>query len=229
MFIDKDRTENPCVPPDTELGYTFSPPCHHDHPCHRQLDIVMHDRPTLRHYDPASTQFTVASKINRFEVLKIHHPWHGKANYHVISSCVILRDRVDKVVEAFTFGGMMHIVSEETCTRCTLESSAPILPLIISPTVTTILADEVRILFAKRREAWDEAHPRTAFEEQLAAIDPFILYLSCLDTLLEKFSHFPHPEPGDMLKFTRFLKTEIDAMHEQKLCPNYIPPLEKLL
>ena len=229
MLIMEDRMANPCVTADTELGYMCSPPCHHDHPCHRQLDIVMHDKPTLRHYDPKSAQFTVASTISGFEVLKIHHPGQREANYHVIPSCVIMRDRVDKVIEAFTFGGTLHIVSEEACTRCTLKSTAPILPIFVRFSVMTMLADEVRILLAERGAVWDEEHPRTAFEEQLAAVDPFVIYLSCLDALQEKFSHFPHPVPEYMLRFNHFLETEIDSLHEQRLWPTYVPPLSILL
>jgi hypothetical protein len=56
---EKDHFENDCVDFDQDLGYIFSPPCHQDHPCHRQLDIVMHARPTLHHYDPESAQFSV--------------------------------------------------------------------------------------------------------------------------------------------------------------------------
>ncbi len=228
-FIAEDRMANPSITSDTELGYMFTPPCHHDHPCHRQLDIVMHDKPTLRHYDPESAQFTVTSIIYGIEVLKIRHPGQREANYHVIPSSAIMRDRIDKVIVAFTFGGTLHIVSDEACTRCTLKSTAPILPLIVRSSVITMLADEVRILLAERRAVWNEEHPWTAFEEQLATVDPFVLYLSCLDSLQEKFSHFPHPVPEHMLRFNHFLKTEIDALYEQQLWPTYVPPLSKLL
>ena len=229
MLFAEDRMANPCVTSDTELGYLCSPPCHHDQPCFRQLDIVMHDKPTLRHYDPESAQFTVTSTIYGFEVLKIHHPGRREANYHVIPSSVIIRDRVDKVIVAFTFGGTLHIVTDEECTRCTLKSTAPILPMIVRSSDMMMLADEVKILLAERREVWDEEHPRTAFEEQLAAVDPFVLYLSCLDSLQEKFSYFPNPVPEHMRRFNHFLKNEIDALHEQRLWPTYVPSLSKLL
>lgn len=226
---EKDHFENDCVDFDQDLGYIFSPPCHQDHPCHRQLDIVMHARPTLHHYDPESAQFSVFSDFWRYEVLKVRHPWHRSMNFHVIPGFVIMKDRLDKNMEAFTFGGDLRIKTKNDCTICSLKSRVPILPLDIRSSVSTLFADEVETLLAERRETWDEEHPRTAFEDHLAEIDPFTLYMSCLDALQDKFSHFPHPNPGNILKFRHFIETEIQALHEKRLWPIHLPSIEEML
>lgn len=228
-LIAMDHFENVYAVTNQDLGYLFSPPCHHDHPCHRQLDIAIHAIPTLQHYDPESARFPVFSDFRGFEYTKVHHPWRRIKNCRVIPGMVIMKDRVGKTVEAFTFGGNLHIETENEYTRCSLKSSAPILPLDIKPTVSTLLADEVKILLAQRRETWYEEHPRTTFEEHLAIVDPFILYMFCLDALQNKFSHFPHPDPEYILKFRHFLGTEIQALHEKRLWPKYLPSIEKLL
>lgn len=224
-----DHFENVYAVTDQYLGYTFSPPCHHDHPCHRQLDIAIHAMPTLHHYDPESARFPVFSDFWGFETIKVSHPWRRIKNYRVLPGFVIMKDRVDKTVEAFTFGGDLRIETKNDCTMCSLKSSAPIIPLDMRSSVSTLLADEVQIILAKRREAWDEENPRTAFEEHLAEVDPSTLYMSCLDALQDKFSHFPHPDPENILKFRHFLRTEIRALHENSLWPMYLPSIERLL
>jgi len=226
---EKDHFENTWRISDQDLGYVFSPPCHQDNPCHRQLDIAIHTRPTFHHYDPESAQFPGISEFWGFEVLKVRHPWQRGKKYQVIPGVVILKDRVDKTMEAFTFGGDLSIETQNDCTMCSLKSSALILRLDIRPSVSALLADEIEIILAERREAWDEEHPRTDFEEHLAEIDPFTLYMSCLDTLQAKFSQFPHPDPENILKFKYFLRTEIQALHEKRCWPIYLPSIEKLL
>lgn len=225
----KEHFENKHEFTDQHLGYLYSPPCHQDHPCHRQLDIEINARPTFYHYDPEIVHFPVFSDFWGYEVLKVRYPWRRGKNYHVIPGVVIMKDRVYKTVEAFTFGGNLRIEIEKDCTMCSLKSSAPILPLDIRPSVSTLLAEEVEILLAERREVWDEGNPRTAFEDHLAEIDPFTLYMSCLDALQAKFSQFPSPDPENFLKFRHFLRTETRALHEKRHWPIYLPSIDKLL
>jgi hypothetical protein len=214
---------------DLELGYIFSPACHPNQLHHRKLDITLHDKPTLRHYDPKVVLFRVAPDLLGNSVIKVRHPWKGKEKHYVFASTVIMRDRVDKVVESFTFGGELLIVSDNERTRCSLISTAPILPLLSWSSVETILAEEVEILLAKRMEVWDEQHKRISFEKHLAEVDPFILYLSCLENLQNKFSHFPSPVPEDLLGFIHFLQVEIKQLHSEGIWPLYLPQIAEIL
>ncbi len=220
-------TLNPLV--DMKLGYVFLPPCHPNHLCHRQLDINLQDTPTLQHYDPEVVQFMVASDFLGNSVMRVRHPWEGKEEIHAVVGTVIMEDRFDKVVEAFTFGGDLQISSKDGQTKCSLISKAPILPLLSRSSIETVLAEEVEIILAERREVWDEAHKQIPFEQCLAEVDPFILYLSCLKNLQEKFSLFPKPLPEYLGKFVHFLRMEIKRLQSEQLWPLYVPDIEKLL
>jgi hypothetical protein len=214
-ITDIERNDNNARLPYTKaLGYVFSPPCSPDYPMYRQLDVFLPAEPTELHFDPEVVRFMVTSPIWGTEWIKVRHPWQGKEEHPVIPSCMFIRDRVDKVVEAFTFGGDLHILTEEELTRCTLKSPAPILPLNNGTSVTTIFAEEVEIQLAERRAVWDVAHPKVPFEEQLAKVDPFDLYLACLEEFQLKFFHLPYLQSESMLHFTHFIRLEIRALHE---------------
>jgi len=223
-FVNKANTKT-----DLELGYVFSSTFHPNHIHHHKLDITLHDAPTLRHYDPEFVTFRIAPDTLGNSYVKVRHPWRGNWNYHVFASTVIMRDRVDKVVESFTFGGDLLIKSSNDRTTCSLLSTAPIYPLLSWSSPEMILVEEVEILLAKRREVWDETHKRMPFDKHLATIDPFILYLSCLQNLQNKFSHFPSPIPEDLLRFMHFLRVEINQLHSEGLWPLYLPQIEEIL
>ena len=212
-----------------ELGYVFSSIFHPNQLHHHKLDITLHDTPTLRHYDPEVVTFRVTPDNLGNSYIKVRHPWKGKKKHHVFSSIVILRDRVDKVVESFTFGGELLIASNHERTRCSLISTAPILPLLSWSSVEMILAEEVEILLAIRREIWDEEHKRTSFDKHLSEGDPFILYLSCLQNLQKKFNHFPSPVPEELLRFRHFLQVEIKQLHREGLWPLYLSQISEIL
>jgi hypothetical protein len=214
---------------DLVLGYVFSPPCHLHQLCHRQLDITLHNTPTFQHYDPDVVIFRVAPDKLGNSTIRVRHPWKGKGKYHNLASRVIMRDRVDTVVEAFTFGGELQIASNDRYTKCSLKSPAPILPLFSWSSVETILAEEVEILLAERREVWDEQHIQRTFEQRLAEADPFILYLLSLKYFREKFAHFPSPVPDYLIGFIHFLQAEVKRLHDEKIWPYYLPQVLELL
>jgi len=218
--------DNPDLSPNLDLGYIFSPPCHQGRPCHRRLDIVIQAMPTQNHCDPEIVFFMVPSARHKIEVIKVRHPWLWEQNLRVVASRVIMTDRTGKAVEAFTFGGDLQIVSEDEFTRCTLRSPAPILPCFSDSPFNTLLVEEVETLLAERREAWEEEHPTTFFDERLAASDPFILYLACLKAIHNKYIQLP---ANYLDEFTHFLQVEMQALHDERLWPSYLPPIEKLL
>ena len=229
-ITDIEENENNAHLPYTKtLGYVFTPPCSPDYPMYRQLDVFLHAEPTELHFDPEVVRFMVTSPIWGTERIKVRHPWQREEEHRVIPNCVVMRDRVNKVIEAFTFGGELQIVTEGDCTRCTLKSPAPIFPLTKGSTVATIFTEEAEILLAERRAVWDAAHPKAPFEERLAKVDPFDLYLACLEEFQLKFFHLPYLQSESMLHFTHFIRLEIRALHEMHRWPLYVTPIEKLL
>jgi hypothetical protein len=187
---------------DLDLGYTFSPPCNPDQLCHRKLDGILQGTPTLLHYDPETVIFRVAPNKLGNSAIKDHYPWIGKEKCCIFVSTVIMKGRVEKVVEVFTFGGELLIVSNDEHTHCSLKS--PVAVLWLDPVdsflqMENFLADEVNILLAKRRESWDEEHPKDDFDKRIANTDPFMLYMTSISVLQEKFNHFLDPLPENLL------------------------------
>lgn len=216
--------------PQLDLGYVFSPPCTSNVPCHRRLTINIRSSPTYLHFDPESVNFSVASPAWGTEFIKVFHPWLWTKKYNVLASRIIMRDRLNKVVEAFTFGGKLQIKTKDKRTRCSIVSNAPILPVEDwYATSSSLLAEEVEVLLAEWRKLFDESNLGNKFEEQLALVDPPLLYIICLDTLQGKFSSVPYPKPEYILKFTFFLKRQIQALREERKWPAYIPPMKKIL
>jgi len=213
-----------------DLGYVFSPPCTTNDPCHRRLTINIRSSPTLLHYDPESVNFSVASPAWGIEFIKVFHPWVWTKEYHVLASRIIMHDRLNKVVEAFTFGGKLKIKTKTKYTQCGIVSNAPILPVLDwYTTPSSLLAEEVEVLMAEWRESFDESNPGIKFEERLSFVDPFWLYIICLDTLQGKFLNVPNPKPEHIMKFTCFLKRQVRVLKEDHKWPAYIPPVNKIL
>ena len=210
-----------------DLGYYFHPAGDHDCACHPQLDVVMHPLPTYRHFDPEYMQVPVVEN-NSLRLLRIHHPWMMGNAFRVCPGRVVLHVRLGKMVEAFTFGGELAIVSDEAQTRCTLTSPAPIFDLAAPQTLPALFTAEVEVLLARRRAAWASREP-FAFQHQLANVDPQMLYLSCLAALQQKFAHFPAlPEP-DYHELAHFVALQVQTWQASGQWPALVPTLAELL
>jgi hypothetical protein len=217
-----------------ELGYYFHPRRYPHAPGHPLLDVILRPAPTGRHFDPQEIHLKAVSKHRGVEKLTIRHPWRPANPYRVVAGTVSVRDRTDKVVEAFTFGGDLQVTSDAEGTHCVLTSSAPIIeylsdPNTHGPTVTGMLLEELEALIARWHASWDHEHHPDEFDERLAATDPLTLYAACLQALREQVEHVPHKAEDDLTRqFVRFLPAEIESLHEMGLWPSYVPPLGEL-
>lgn len=200
------------------LGYRFHRKRDPHDPGYPGLDIFLHANPTARHFDPERVDLTIAAVTPRStgtEHLAIHHGWHGLSHYTVCVDRVTLHDRTGKVVEAFTFGGDVHIVPEAGLTTVRLLSPAPILELVheYPPSVPLLLASEMEVLLAQRRAEWARRDP-ARFKLHLAEADPWMLYCSCLLTLEERFAHFPHAGDEAIRQFVHFLREAVQSLQD---------------
>lgn len=218
-----------------ELGYYFHPRRYPHAPGHPQLDVVLRPAPTGRHFDPQEIRLKVVSRHGGVEKLTLRHPWGPAKPYRVVAGMVSVRDRKDKVVEAFTFGGDLQVTSDADGTQCVLTSSAPIIEYLLDPnthgpTVTGMLLEELEALIARWHASWDHEHRPDEFDERLAATDPMTLYVACLQALHEQIDHVSHKAEDDLTRqFVHFLHAEIEALHEMGLWPSYVRPLGELL
>ena len=210
-----------------EYGYFFHPRERSDSPGHPRLDVVLRSVPTKTHFDPIKMTLNVASGHENIEFIKLHHPWSMLEQYQACAGRVILQDRAGKKVEAFTFGGDLRIKSEDELMTGVLTSPAPILELISSSPISSLLAEETEIIFAERRAESKPDH--TTFNKKLINADPLTLYCVCLEALREKFEHSRQRENEIIHHFAHFIQTEIKALHELKKWPARLPTVAELL
>lgn len=203
-----------------ELGYSFQPKqC--DEPGCPRLEIILHGKPTGKHFDPERVLLTVAETTipeNAIEHLSIHHNWHGKQNYRVCAGSVRMTDRYGKSVDAYIFGGDLQIEAGQEKTIVSLSSPAPILELSqgYTSTLADMLAAEVEVLLARRRAFWTRHNP-AEYERRLAVVEPLALYHTCIDTLKERFRSFPCDGQANTLKALKcFLQDESQKLIEQR-------------
>lgn len=208
-----------------DLGYIFYPSKIRHHPGHPQLDIIMTEPPTERHFDPEKAKFQTVSTGNGIETLTIHHPWAAGKSYRVCAGRIFITDRIGKTVEAFSFGGDLEIMSDKDQTLCSLISPAPIFDLCTTHNLPMWLTSEVEILLAKQKAHWHPNHP-DAFEIGLAKANPLLLYASCLHTLQQK--RWPVNEQ-ECVEGCHFIQEEIARLQAKKLWPRLLPSLDLLL
>ena len=193
-----------------ELGYRFYPAVDSHMPGHPQLDIVMHATPTDEHFDPEQLICRIATSDKPVS-LHVLHPWTEDSTYKICAGDVIIEDRKQQHLTAFTFGGTLTIDSNFRRTICTITSPVPLLEYSEQPSpLDQQLIDEANILFAERRAAQDE----DTFAQRLAAADPVQLYQACLLALHAKFKHFPTPDDEPHRDFKHFLETATATIKE---------------
>jgi hypothetical protein len=213
-----------------DWGYTFYPRTYPHSPGHPRLDITIPKTPTGRHFDPVTVHLLVRARpriaSSGVETIRIHHPWPYESHFQACAGRIIIEDRYDKKVEAFTFGGSLNILNQERDTKCVMESPAPILELISTSSIATVLAEESEILLAERRA--ERLPDIEAYEQKLANVSPFDLYTTCLETLRKKHEHTQHLIE-ETYQLIHFIRDEIHALKGQKLWPDNIPTLAEVL
>jgi hypothetical protein len=193
-------------------GYILHPPRRPSDPGYSQLDVVFRSEPTGFHFDPEAMRLMVVYPHGGVDQLKVAHPWISERRYQVCPGQIDLSDRFGKKVEAFTFGGVLSIEPvDEKETFCSLQSLAPILLYRSLDAIPTLLAQESEILLAERRAVW--GHDPDTFDQRLAALDPQVFYVTCLEAILARFDHLPGPD-DEIRKFRHVLHTEITALQE---------------
>lgn len=208
-----------------DLGYIFFPSELPHHPGHPRLDVILTKVPTERHFDPLKVQFQIVSSPNHVNHLTIHHPWTVGEKYRVAVGRIFIRDRIDKTVEAFSFGGELKIFSDQNRTICALTSPAPIFDLYTAHNLPMWLTAEAEILLAQQR-ALGLLHHDAEFDTHLSSLDPLLLYASCLQALQERSWPVPDEVYGEG---PHFVEAEIKRLQKAGEWPLLVPNLAELL
>ena len=202
-----------------ELGYRFYPPADPHDLGHAQLDVVIRATPTGEHFDPERFTCPIADRHGS-AWLHVLHPWTQERSYRVCAGDILIADRKQQQIKAFTFGGALTVETDHQRTVCRLTSPAPLLEYSPQPMAPEQqLIDEVNILFAERRAAQDEE----VFARRLAVVDPVQLYRACLTALRAKFELFPASDEPHR-RFKHFLHHAAQSFGADE-----IPALAELL
>ncbi len=208
-------------------GYYFYPREYPDAAGHPRLDIWLRSTPSGRHFDPEQILLLVSSGSQGVDTLKVRHPWDWGKQYRACAGRVMMHDRKHEAIEAFTFGGDVHIESKDTFTMLSLTSPAPILELQAASSMPELLAEETEIIIAERRASWGDDH--AGFENRISVVPPLTLYQSCLQILREKFEGLSSIQDESVQEISHFIRTEIETLRELDRWPTAIPSIDELL
>jgi hypothetical protein len=170
-----------------ELGYLFGGAQHASALGYLELEVNLYAKPTQEHFDPEEATFLVASQYGEIEHKVIAHPWHSAKKYRVCVGRIILRDRVGKTVEAFSFGGELAISVEESYTSCLLRSPAPIFALTDIHGLSVMFVSRFEALLAREHATWD--CDDVGFERRLTGVKPATLFVAGLAAVAEQLDH----------------------------------------
>jgi hypothetical protein len=201
-----------------DIGYVFYPSTRVHAPGYCRLEICIRPDPTERHFDPDKVRLPVLLAGDGIEALEIRHPWLFVTDYRICAGRVFITDRKHKGVEAFTFGGLLHIQSSEVMTTCVIESDAPLFHLdgFGSESEEEMVAVEAEVLLAARRAA--HLYDPQEYDSHLCALSPLALYCACLTTLEAKFSRLhAHDEAHHQL--LSFIRAEQKRLEDEGRWP----------
>jgi hypothetical protein len=208
-----------------KIGYIYHYP-RLDHPTDLfKLDIYLFSGPTEMHFDVKSAHFFTKTQAGSIERISISHPWAFEKTVWVCAGLVEMDDYKGKKEEAFTFGGRLRIDSQETCTTCTLVSSAPILEVSGATPMHKLFVEEVEVLLAGQQAGYAHAGD---YEKRLAEVDHQQLYLASLEALIQKFEAFPNKDEV-YARFLVYLHHQKHRMEAAGLLKDPIQPISQIL
>ena len=175
----------------SKIGYF----CHYPDPQHPtekfRMDIFISSTPTKRYFDVHNAHFSVESIDNGLTSIVVSHPWPYQKSFHICPGVVILEDQKGDREEVFTFGGHLEIKQHDNQTECNLTSTAPILEISDTTPLHQFLIEEIEIILAEQRAKYTNVN---AYETQLCKVDPFKLYLACINAITKKLESFEHKD-----------------------------------
>lgn len=210
-----------------ELGFYFHPSKDEFSLGCIKLDVNVYAKPTGDHFDPDQLSIPVIGIDGNGEELKITHPWRGLKNYKVSPGRIIISDRYEKKVEAYSFGGNLEISNYENHVNCSITSPAPIIPMINETNSNILFVSEFEAILAKLRANYDRD---SDFERDLSSIDPFVLYTAGLANVKDWLKEIPARYQDENYTDTyQIIVNTIQLLKENGEWPAIVPLLEKLL
>ncbi len=160
-----------------------------------QLHVILRDKETDAHYDPAFIHLPMADQREGMRLVTLGLAPTTEQARQVCMGRIVLKDTVQKQVHLFSFGGQLTVtVSQQPdsampCkTEYILASTAPILILSTDQRDTANqLADEIQSTLARIRAGWGRAD--TEFWHRLAHVDPALAYVGGVKEIHDRYAH----------------------------------------
>jgi hypothetical protein len=140
---------------------------------------------------------------------------------------IAIKDRKEKFINAYTFGGDLRIEVNSEKTTCDLISSVPCFRIEGVNTISSLIAQDTDILLAKI--AAETRYSEIVFEQKISSIDPVLLYGACLVSIETYNENFDHDEIDHLLNLVQFIKHEKERLQMARALPFPIPELKDLL
>lgn len=199
-----------------DLGYKFDPLPIAEHPGSRSFSVKITETPTLKHYDPEIVRTSIITEEGLLATLVVSHPWIGQSQYTFSVGLIRISDRRNKIVDAFSLGGSLHITSDEDKSLMTFDSTAPIFPKLLPNDDSFQIASQIEALLAERRAIW--AFDPDEYQQRLTDLTPENLYWLCVQELQRRFSQREIVDHTTEMLAT-FFYTEVNRLHQ----PGQIP------
>lgn len=194
-----------------DLGYLFYEPAYPEAPGSSKLVVNIYNEPTCEHYDPDEVIFPTVNEDGGFEQVLINHPWANVRQFRVSIGRIRLRDRFDKRVLIFTFGGEVGIEVTDKKTVCCITSTAPILLIDHYASFQRVIAEEVEIMLAKN--AAQKLPHIDEYYTWIASLEPWEFYVRSLVEIHEKFARFPNQSLPSIERLDNYLDDQIEIIH----------------
>lgn len=189
-----------------QWGYVFYPEPSPDFSVHTRLDVNICAIPTDLHYDPERLTVSIIKQDGTIQRKIISHPWRGNHHLRVGYGRIVIRDRKNKIVEAYCLGGDMAITVSPTCTSCCLTSPVPLFRLGVengSPEdLAADVVDKFEAMVAIRRARWGA--DEMGFQQHLTSICPSELYAAGLQSIQSELNHLPSRLRGQRYRQTAY-------------------------
>lgn len=211
-------------PQDDCFGYYFHAPQDGNEWGSNTLEVNLRSKPSGKHFDPEILRLPIARDDNQIAIVRIHHDWPGANRLQVLFGEVVLRDRRDKVIEAFTFGGTLEIETTNDCTLCTLSSPVPIIDRRDQDPMIQMLAEEAMALIARLKADWKS--DTEEFEKRLIQLDVEALFVGVLKELFREFQSSTRDDRTKSQEFLNFLHHAIKNAGQQSTNADPLSSLE---
>ncbi|MCB0196713.1 MAG: hypothetical protein KDJ65_32470 [Anaerolineae bacterium] len=171
-------------------GYLLLDQPHPNSPGGLRLLIALRETPTEAHYDPERIDLYRAEPDGRVLLNHLKLKTITNGSWPLCAGPVVLRDRTDKRVYFFTYGGSLDIYSNNGMAVCELRSTAPIVTMSSdSESVAEQLAVETEALLARIHAAW--GRDDDGYYHRLVETDPLALYGASIVYISKTYEQSP--------------------------------------